>query len=182
MLTREWTATVAECLGADWTPGMDCNDNPELTRADGLRLWMRCPAAWNKKDRIAIHGDSNAAGKGAHQVYIPENIRALGTEITGAADCAPERAAKEITRRLLPEWEQRFAYLKVRVAEDVAYKARRVATAEEAARACNGTVRDDEYIYATGLGRMTASGDGTITIDRVTVPVGKLAALVALIR
>jgi hypothetical protein len=160
--------------------------NPVLRHADGRELWMR--EEHNKRGRVTVHASYNQLTEeiGYGQVGTPSY------EITVAHSRGAEVLAKEITRRLLPEYTEEFARVRESVAKFKATNARRASQAKllgellsaRPQQEGNGYVKLHFHGPTTENGRntsgtVTLSGDGSTARWEFHTYDANLSALIA---
>jgi hypothetical protein len=171
--------TLAAQLAKQLTAKADCSDEPwtfttpeedsysvHIDRADGAKLYMRMEhsVGYDKNDRVAIGGSLNI-GKNRAFVEVRENGKRVGTdEITVALSRGPEAIAKEIMRRLLPEYLRVLAVAQAKVKADAEYEAKKVSNLRQLAKSIGKTLAyTDEQLaerssFYTDYGTVEASG------------------------
>jgi hypothetical protein len=140
MTTQECTAalnTLAEAVtqelevlrtepiaGAVWTftPDKDAW-TVHIDRADGAKLYLSLESSkgYELKDRVSISGSLNIGRNGAFVTVYEGGQRLSPGSITVALSRGPEAIAKEITRRLLPEYLRVYALAMAKLQADNAY-------------------------------------------------------------
>ena len=141
MTTQECTAvlnTLAEAVtqelevlrtepiaGAVWTftPDKDASWTVHIDRADGAKLYLYFESSkgYELKDRVSISGSLNIGRNGAFVTVYEGGQRLSPGSITVALSRGPEAIAKEITRRLLPEYLRVYALAMAKLQADNAY-------------------------------------------------------------
>lgn len=172
----ELTTGLAKELGAPWKviPNEEQHypthkiENPE----NGAILWVNI--IWNHKDRANISG-SLFLGRGNTHVTVYENHeRAKVPDITVALARGPAAIAKDVKRRLLPEYLRILELAKAQVARDNERTANRQANIRKLAAAAKAKVPDferdpDTTRFWTDRGTLDVHYDGTVSFDRFTV-------------
>lgn len=152
------TQAVAESLGADWfVPEQeDCNWSRKIQHKVLNATLYVAGDGYNKPTKVNISGSMNV-GEGNKYVEVYENVkrndythweRVSAGSISVTIARGPEVIAKEIKRRLLPEYLRILALANAQVEKDRQYKATKLFNLERMAKAAGVTLLkpDKDYI------------------------------------
>lgn len=101
---------IANALPGNWT----VKDNDELTRADGLKLWVR-EGGYGMKGRVGVSFMRPRGVRGDWYDLWDNNEKVSDPRITVSATKSSEAIAKDIVRRLLTDAEKVFALATARI-------------------------------------------------------------------
>jgi hypothetical protein len=106
-----------------FTPDKDASWTVHIDRADGAKLYLHFESSkgYELKDRVSISGSLNIGRNGAFVTVYEGGQRLSPGSITVALSRGPEAIAKEITRRLLPEYLRVYALAMAKLQADNAY-------------------------------------------------------------
>lgn len=185
-ITRDVAPELARETGDDWryVPDDDTYAAGRIRRADGAQLWIHGEGWTHQAGRIEIHGDY-PRGPGNEVIYLDhqDRQRGMSTRITVAESRGPKVIAREIARRLLPDYLERLERVRERVARDDEHEARRRRFRGELAGILGATgqllreERGGELYVNTDAAYVMArvDSDGHVTFDRFTVSDAELA-------
>lgn len=139
---------LAAELGDGWTVTCDPEDRrPSLSHPDGRRLHVG--RVWNQRDRVAVSG-----------VLPPTDMyQPTRTSITVALARGPQTIAREITRRVLPEYDATYAEIVAFNRTQQDDRERRAAVLECLRVILGGHVREDRHEHTLHAYLTTGSGD-----------------------
>jgi len=106
-----------------FTPDEDASWTVHIDRADGAKLYLSLESSvgYDKHDRVHISGSLNIGRNGAFVTVYEGSQRLSPGSINVALSRGPEAIAKEITRRLLPEYLRVYALAMAKLQADNAY-------------------------------------------------------------
>lgn len=138
----------------------------ELVHTDGRRIFMRYKG-YRDKNRLDLQG-TYPTHKRRH--VEPRVGRDLTDEISVAATKTPEQIAKDITRRLLPDYTEGYLNAQKQVVEKMAHESGRIVTAERLAEAMRSQPRhedDESVLYDTGgpLSQVRITGPDSVRFE-----------------
>lgn len=173
----ELTTGLAKELGAPWKviPNEERNyPTHKIENGDGAVLWVSI--IWNHKDRANISG-SLFLGRGNQHVTVYENNeRAKVPDITVALARGPAAIAKDVQRRLLPEYLRILELAKAQVKRENETTAKRQANIRKLAAVTGDKVPDferdpDTSRFWTHRGTLDIHYDGSVSLERFTMTI-----------
>lgn len=120
---------IAIALSGQWTAEMDKVDGPEyhsasssgeLIRADGLTIRVSS-GGWAHKDKNHFAFSRPRNAKGEYPTLWEDRNQLPDPSINTSDSKSPDKIAKDIVSRLLPDAEKVFALANERIASDNAY-------------------------------------------------------------
>jgi hypothetical protein len=147
-----FAASVAQALGSAWSAAPAYpeprQDSPaDLTRDDGLRLWISCA----RNGRVEISLDRPRDASGSYPSLWNDAGKVGDPLITVNVTRSADAVAKDLLRRLLPDAERVHGLALAANAQADSY-AQAVKRAEAAREAANAALKGVE-VYASASGR-----------------------------
>lgn len=170
---------VAKLLGDGWTASKkflgDRSESSWRAQLDGPNEQeLFFSNTWGGKQRLYI-GGGWPDRVNLQQFRAPER-----PSITVSLDATPERIAKEISRRLLPEYLKALTYVLEEQRKYDLYKSGKDETVSRAALLVNGRVSKNstDTIHTNGLS-LTVSSPKSIRLERCDITLEQLEKIVA---
>lgn len=196
-MTLATVKEIAKSLGNSWTATED--KDKETGRVWGWSLAgpeeqnLRIGTVWNQEGRLTISGTypSEVDAQGQRQDYGAQAVRYDETRpsITVAQDREPAAIAREITRRLMPEYTRILTEAKRRREQHRAYVAGCLSIIDRLAKVCPDYTKivkphsgGENYLNIAGpdhefYGDIKPHGDGTVSVTVRGITVESAEAL-----
>lgn len=168
---------IAQHLG-DWKAGTDEHNRDELRNGQGAKLYISFCDNGRERSRVAIHGGMNIGRNGAYEtVYDPDTRERLSPpSITVAISRGVETIAKEIKRRVIPEYLRIFELGTLQVQRQNDATAKRQANIRKLAAATGAAVPDfkqhpdtDRFYIGKRYGIVVVHYDGRAAFEHLDV-------------
>lgn len=169
-LTRE----VAIFLGPAWKfEAQDENSVWQRIQGPGeAKLWLQLVEYGCDKGRVTVSGSLNIGKNGQYWTTYENHNRVHPPVISVAESRGAEVIAKEIKRRLLPEYLRILALAVSQRDSQIAYENKRRNTLVELAKIVHARVPDGDDVGSTSFyrndaayGKIQAHGDNTVSLD-----------------
>jgi hypothetical protein len=175
-------ADIAQALGAPWTvrpprEGYEDENHPTrvLVNGAGAQIWVRADE-YDIRGRASFSGSLNIGKNGQYETVYENGNRVSVPDITVALSRGPEAMAKEINRRLLPEYLRVLALAQAQVVRENERRAKKRAALSKLAGIAGTKMdfekepdRDRLYLPGSRSGHLDVHYDGDVQFERITV-------------
>jgi hypothetical protein len=176
------TAEIAQALGAPWKvkpprAGYDDESYPSryIVNGEGAELVIRIEEYGAKKGRVNVYGSLNIGRHWQYETVYENGNRVNVPDISVNPERGVEVIAKEIKRRLIPEYLRVLGLAQAQVKKANERTAARQAALRKLHKLAGGHAPDFERepdkdrLYSTAAGTIVVHYDGSVQFERLDV-------------